>query len=226
VDSNTASTFFQGFECDDSFFVPAGGAGRVASHGGFNENILAASGNYYLEVHNLIDGYRDPSGNPVSGIGDGGYTFFSGRGTVGVGGDFYQSIDVYVDVNWGVGTFELDMTPNGTNKWDAEHQFLVNGTGAGHVDVTTGGVPVASITQSGWYTFQMTWEHGAVSHLSVLNASGAVVGTVVAATNGGYDGTNMQGNGYIWLTYWTNGFADDRLSIDNLMTGVLPRVAP
>ena len=95
------------------------------------------------------------------------------------------------------------------------------------MDVTNGGgVTVASITQSGWYTFRMTWEsQGAdqdtVSHISVLDASGAEVGTPLTATNVGYKGADMQGNGYIWLTQWTNGFAGDRLSIDNLKAGVL-----
>ena len=53
--SNSATTFFQGFECDTSFFVPASGFGRVASYGGYNNNIPAASGSSYVEIHNLHD---------------------------------------------------------------------------------------------------------------------------------------------------------------------------
>jgi hypothetical protein len=30
------------------------------------------------------------------------------------------------------------------------------------------------------------------------------------------------GNGYVWITVWQNGFANDALAIDNVVTGLLP----
>lgn len=35
----------------------------------------------------------------------------------------------------------------------------------------------------------------------------------------------LAGNGYAWLTVWQNGFANDRLAIDNSGAGLLPFVA-
>lgn len=227
--------FVQGFEADTSGWTApeeGGGITRVASDGG-TLLLPASKGGYYAELQNDPDGYTG-----AVGYGDAGYSFFGGKGTE-YKGDFYQAIDVYVDVEWtpatgGVPGFWIDMTPNhaDTENYGAEHNFQLTATGS-QVDVRADGQtdPFASITDSGWYTFLMTFEKDTtddapvITDMVVLDAENAVVGqtTVLATSPGGpFNSQDLLGNGYVWITVWQNDFADDLLAIDNLETGLLP----
>lgn len=230
-----AGSFLQGFEWDVSNFLPAASLDRVSSFAG-RLNIPAANGGYYVEVHNLLDDYQQ-------GYGTGGFSYFGGRGMT-YEGDFYQSIDVYVDAAWapaaaaGVPSFWIDMTPHHAdpNNYGAEHNFQLTATGAEVTVTADGAIPVATITQSGWYTFLISWKKDqdptapAISDLIVMDAAHQVVGEALglkATSPGGpLASQDLLGSGYVWITVWQNGFARDRLGIDNLQTGLLPYVAP
>lgn len=222
----------QGFELDVTGWTTTQGISRVASNGG-TLGLPASSGAYYAEVQNQADGYG------MTGYGDAGYSFFGGKGTQ-YKGDFYQAIDLYVDAAWapaaiaGVDSFWIDMTPNHADpaNYGAEHNFNLRATGT-KVDVRVDGqaTPIASITTSGWYTFLMTFEKGAtatapvVTDMLILNAQNTTIGqaTVTATSPGGpFASQDLLGNGYVWITVWQNGFADDLLAIDNLETALLP----
>ncbi len=193
-----------------------------------------ANGNSYAVIQNKPDGYQ-------AGYGDAGYSFFGGKGTT-YQGDFYQALDVYIDVSWAPAalaydaSFWIDMTPNHTdpNNYGAEHNFHLTATGSA-VNVTADGATneVATITQTGWYTFLMTFKKAAsptdpvLTDMVVLDAANIVVGqatTPITATSPGgpFLSSDLLGNGYVWLTLWQNGFAGDTLKIDNVRTGLLP----
>jgi hypothetical protein len=222
----------QGFEFDTGDWEASQDITRVASGGGALQ-LTASSGGHYAELENLANGYQDP------GYGDGGFSRFGGRGTV-YNGDFYQSIDVYVDASWapaavaGVDGFWIDMTPHheDPDNYGAEHNFHLRATGS-EVEVRVDGqtTPIASITTDGWYTFLMTWKKAAaaddpvITDMVVLDSQNTVLGTttVYATSPGGpFKSQDLRGNGYVWITVWQNGFAGDVLAIDHVETALLP----
>ena len=228
--------YFQGFEVDTGDWVASQGITRVPSSGGVLQ-LQASSGNYYAEIQNLHDGYGYP------GYGDGGYSFYGGADPV-YHGAFYQAIDVYIDANWTPAaasyapSFWIDMTPYhaDTNNYGAEHNFRLNATGSSvEVTVDGQGTPMATLTVSGWYTFMMTYKKAAnpadpvITDMNIYDASLNLVGTtqVYATSPGGpFASSDLGGNGYVWITVWQNGFADDVLGIDNQRTGLLPWPVP
>ena len=222
--------YFQGFEVNTGDWVASQGISRVPSGGGAL-HLTPSSGNYYGELQNAHDQYQ-------TGYGDGGYSFYGGADSV-YHGDFYQAIDVYIDVNWapaavaGVPSFWIDMTPYHAdpNNFGAEHNFRLTATGSSvlvNVDGQT--TPIATLTTSGWYTFQMTWKKAANASDPVITdmnvySGGTLVGTtqVLATSPGGpFASSDLRGNGYVWITVWQNGFAGDVLGLDNQKTGLLP----
>jgi hypothetical protein len=222
----------QGFELDVTGWTTTQGITRVESNAG-TLGIPASSGGFYAELQNQPDGYSDGVG-----YGDAGWSFFGGKG-LEYKGDFYQSIDVYVDAAWAAGllagdSFWIDMTPHHADpaNYGAEHNFHVRATGTA-VEVRVDGQtdPIATLTTSGWYTFLMTFEKAAnasdpvVTDMVILDAQRNVVGqtTVFATSPGGpFASQDLLGNGYVWITVWQNGFANDLLAIDNLETALLP----
>ena len=216
----------QGFELDAAGWTTTQGITRVASGAG-TLHLTASSGGYYAEVASQADAY-------AAGYGDAGYSFFGGKGTA-YKGPFYQAIDVYVDPTWGPAGegFWIDMTPNHTDpaNYGAEHNFHITATGS-EIDVSVDqGGAIAAITRAGWYTFLMTFEKGAtdadpvVTHMAVIDSENVPVGaaTVYATSPGGpFTGADLLGNGYVWITVWKDGFANDVVGIDNLRTGLLP----
>lgn len=58
----------------------------------------------------------------------------------------------------------------------------------------------------------------------VYDSSQMLEGTtqVLADSPGGpFFSSDLRGNGYVWITVWQNGFADNLLDIDNQRTGLL-----
>ncbi|HLJ69599.1 MAG TPA: hypothetical protein VKX16_19760 [Chloroflexota bacterium] len=227
---------FQGFETDTGDWVASQAITRVPSGGGAL-HLTASSGNYYAELQNLHDGYQ-------LGYGDGGYSFFGGADSV-YHGPFYQAIDVYIDANWAPAaasyapSFWIDETPYHAdpNNYGAEHNFRLTATGSS-VNVTVDGqtTPMATLTTSGWYTFVMTWRQDvnlanpAITDLSIYDSNHQQVGTtdtVYATSPGGpFASSDLRGNGYVWITLWQNGFANDVLGLDNVRTGPVAGMFP
>lgn len=122
--------YFQGFEVNTGDWSVDQGITRVPSLGG-SLHLPASSGNYYAEIQNSHDSYGYP------GYGEAGSSFYGGKDSV-YHGDFYQSIDVYIDANWapaaaaGAPAFWIDMTPYHAdpNNWGAEHNFRLLATGS------------------------------------------------------------------------------------------------
>lgn len=230
--ANASATLnnFQGFETDTGDWVASAGITRVASGGG-SLGLTASSGKYYAALQNFHDGYQ-------SGYGDAGYSFYGGADSV-YHGAFYQAIDVYIDVNWAPAaapysaSFWIDMTPyhGDPNNYGAEHNFHITALGSSvAVSVDGQGAPIATITQSGWYTFMMTYRKAAnstdpvITDMNIYDASLALVATTTVYANspgGPFLSSDLRGNGYVWITLWQNGFADDLLGIDNVRTGLL-----
>jgi hypothetical protein len=224
--------YFQGFEVNTGDWVASAAITRVPSLGG-TLLLPASSGGFYAEIKNLQDGYSAP-------FGDAGFSRYGGYDSV-YGGDFYQAIDVYIDVSWAVPVpypaleaFWIDMTPYHADpgNYGAEHNFRIKALG-GTVEVFVDGqpAPMATLNSSGWYTFMMTWRKDAVAtnpvitDMNVYNATHALVGTtqVLATSPGGpFLSSDLKGNGYVWITVWQDGFANDVMGIDNQRTGLLP----
>ena len=243
------STYSNGFETADSTndwtqFVTSSdtvvGAGitRVTTGTGLLP-VAPASGSYYAVVQNVNDTYQ-------TGFGAGGYTFFGGPQN-SFTGPFDQSMAIYINTAWaapsdpGTPAFWLDETPNHNdpNNFGAEHNFRFWVVGHGSIVVTADGAPesdpVATITTSGWYTFQMVYYKAAspsdpaLTDLNVYDASNNLVGskTGLEATSPGgpMASSDLTGHGYAWLTVWQNGFANNELAIDNMNTEVFPITA-
>jgi hypothetical protein len=192
----------------------------------------------YTQIYNVPDEYQSP------GYGSGPYSFF-GPGISTTRG-LYQSVDVYIDANWGVPnpsyaqSFWIDMTPNSSDGgaiYGAEHNFRVTAQG-GQVAVSVDGQgsPISTITQSGWYDFQMTWLPDAnpanplISAMNIfsLDVNGniaALVGTTTVLANSPGGPTlsgNLTGSGYVWFTVWANGSAGDTLNVADVKAASVP----
>jgi hypothetical protein len=222
----------QGFETNTGDWVASAAITRVPSGGGVL-GVPSRSGAFHAEIGNLPDGYGYP------GYGDAGYSLYGGEDAV-YHGDFYQSIDVYVYANWvpAAATYDpafwIDMTPyhSDPDNYGAEHNFRLKATGSS-VEVRVDGqaAPIATLSTSGWYTFEMTYRRASnladpvLTDMNVYDTAHALHGTttVTATAPGGpFASADLRGNGYVWLTLWQNGFANDVLAIDNARTGLLP----
>jgi hypothetical protein len=212
---------------------------RTAGTAGFP----ASAGDHYAVVLNQRDGWYD---GQYPGYGDGGVTRFGGKGLT-YQGDFYQAVDVYIDVKWAPPTctpgqscspdsFSFDETPARDDahldNYGAEHQFNVRATGS-QVDVLVDwdSTLIASITKSGWYTFIMTWEKNAndgskpvVTQAAIYETeSHTLVGQTTVYSQDIFPSDMLLGSNYLWISAWQNDFAPDGIAIDNLQTGLLVR---
>jgi len=230
-------------------YVKGNNITRVASG---TYGINASSGNYYAVVHNVDANYYEPGPPPVptSSYGQAVYTAYNSSGGAdqnpAPNGFFTESTAVYVNLtpstygywapptNPNVPAFYIDSTPAGTVSdpnavpvdFNDEINFRISVPTAGTVSVggygASGSGHVASITQTGWYTFLMTFATGSSGYvqntLSVLNSSNAVLGSVTVQSNNMLN-SYLGGTGYgDWFTIWQNGFAGDNIAIDDVAT--------
>ena len=196
------------------------------------------SGSSFAVVHNTDNAYS------AGYYGGGGYTYFGGPQETYTGA-FEQSVAIYINTTWAAPTplpsfpaFWLDMAPSSQdpNNYGAEHNFRFYVDGSGSIAVTNDGSsssdPIATISTSGWYTFQMKWYKAAnpsdpaLTDMNIYNSAGQLIGdrTALPATapSGPLPSSELLGHGYAWITVWQNGFANDQLAIDNLQTSVQP----
>lgn len=245
--------YFQGFETDTSGWIPdTGGTSpgaifREASGGG-TLALTAFDGGYYAEVENSPSSY-------LNGYGTAGFSWFEGNGSMPPlypGSGFSQSIAVYINVNTPAPTnpndagFAVDMSPGTTLTTDTcypaacadEQLFRLFYTGSSvNVIVPEGNgastPTVATITTSGWYTFQITYQPGmagtVVNDMNILNASGQMISStyLTEGTNAGMLlNADLAGPGYVWLPQWQNGFSGNLLGIDDVSADTLPTPEP
>jgi hypothetical protein len=229
------STYLNGFETDSSLNDWQGASiTRMPSGSGLLPS-APASGSNFAVVQNTHDSYQ-PS------YGDAGYTFFGGAQKTYTG-PFQQSVSIYISTAWAAPAdpsspaFWLDETPyHQAGNYGAEHNFRFWVDGSGTIKVTADGDSesnaLATITSSGWYTFQMDYYKAdnpsdpALTDLNVYDANNTLIGSKIglqATSPGGpMASSDLKGHGYAWLTVWQNGFANDQMAIDNLNTSVLP----
>jgi hypothetical protein len=232
-----SSMAYQGFETNtgdwtDITGTPGAGIARVASGGGVL-GVSSASGAYHAEITNEYDTY-----SPGYGFGE--YSYFGYATQPPYPGNFSQSVSVYIFANWPVASpdnngqgFWLDMQPGNPdpNNSGAEHNFRFTPSGtAVAVSVDGQGTPIATITTSGWYNFQMTYQKGSLptdlvtTNMNVFDSNGNLVGTTTVLSNspgGPLYSQDLQGPGYVWITVWADGWAGDVLGIDDVRADLL-----
>jgi hypothetical protein len=206
--------------------------------------INAASGNYYAVIQNATNNYE-------TGYGDAGYANFGGTSYPG---QFTQSVSVYIPTaawapptNSGTPAFWIDSAPSDINgrpifggatynpgttlpvSMENDFAFFVPSTGNVNVDATdNAALPIATITQSGWYTFATTYyktgnqtTDPTGETLSAYDSSGNLLGSQ-SFTYTGDQSQYLGGPNYLWFTAWQNGFAGNALAIDNVSPFVTP----
>ena len=186
-----------------------------------------SSGSSYAVIQNTPNAYS-------AGLGDSTYTYYGSAPTYaptsyGGSGPFTETIDYYVDtatwlpVNGQTAGFLIDSSPagpTGHSDYADEVNFHISVSQPGQIKISAlNSGTLATITQSGWYTFSMSFNPGADGFihntLEVLNHSGGVVGSTFAYTST-MPNADLTGTRYgDWTTEWTNGFAGDQLAIDN-----------
>lgn len=224
-----AAPSFQGFETDtgDWYFYDGGAqSGRVASGGGIL-GVPSASGSYHAELVNVHDAY-------IAGYGSAGFSLFGARDPV-YQGSFYQSIDVYINPSWsGLGLW-IDMAPadiDNTSLYAAEGNFRLTANGSSVSVQAINSSTLTTITNAGWYTFEMVWSKGVNPtdlinmDLNVYDSADTLLGTesfLASFPQGTHLGESqyLGNNSYVWLSVWQNGFANDIIAIDNVQTGAV-----
>lgn len=221
---------FQGFETNIGDWTPPATTVRTPSGGG-TLHLTAASGSYYAEVHNIDDDY-------LPGFGDSGFSFFGFAAPPAYSGDFSQSIKMYVFANWPVAIYNgpgvwIDESPANysTGNYGGEHNFRLTPTGSAvGVFVDGQATPIVTITASGWYNFQMTFQKGVHpsdlvnTNMNVFNPSGNLIGTTTVVSNspgGPLLSHDLMGPGYVWITVWPDGWANDVLAIDDVRADLI-----
>ncbi|MDE3164792.1 MAG: hypothetical protein KGN36_03225, partial [Acidobacteriota bacterium] len=223
------SLAFQGFEQNTGDWTPV--TVRVPSGGGVL-GLPSASGNYHAELTNVPDTYQ-------AGYGGAQYSYFGFASTPPYPGDFSQSISVYIQANWptaiyGGAGFWIDMSPgHPPDNYGAEHNFQVTPTGSSVVIYVDGQTtPITTITASGWYTFQMTYQKGSspmdlvTTHMNVFDPVRKLLGTttVYSTSPGGpLYSQDLAGPGYVWITVWPNGWVPT-LAIDDVRADLLAQM--
>jgi len=227
VGSAQAQLAFQGFETDTGDWTPI--TTRVPAGGGAL-SLPSASGNYHAELTNVHDSY-------LPGYGGAEYSFFGFTAPPPFPGDFSQSIDMYVFADWPLAIYNgpgvwIDMSPTQAN-FGGEHNFRLTPTASAvAVEVAVDGqtTPIVTITTSGWYKFQMTYRKGAQptdlvsTDMNVFDTSDNLLGTTTVVSNspgGPLFSQDLGGPGYVWITVWPNGWANDMLAIDNVRADLL-----
>lgn len=198
--------------------------------GGGVLGVPSASGNYHAELTNIHDSYS-------SGFGGAEYSYFGFTTPQPYPGPFYQSISLYVSANWPTAIYSgpgiwIDMSPGQpSGNSGGEHNFRLTPSGSS-VAVTVDGqtVPIATITTSGWYRFDMTYRKGAnptdlvSTDMNVYDSNQILIGTASVVSNspgGPLLSQDLGGAGYVWMTVWPNGWANDVLAIDNVLVALL-----
>lgn len=229
--SHAVIPYHQGFETDGSGWVETTPV-RVASGEG-NLGLTSASGNYHAEVNGTT------------------YSYLGGQTSVYPGAPVVQSIDIYIDTGWHGGVigeqvqaFLITMAPAysehvightpGTSNHGSGHQFdfRVNGE---EVEVRSTGLgggsqTIATIGESGWYRFEMTFRPGELdmdpvqTDLSIYTLTGSFLGSQTREARAGtgeppHDTSSIAlgGNSHIWFHNFNEAFLSNfgGIGIDN-----------
>lgn len=214
---------YQGFETNTGDWT--GTIARVASGAG----VLAVpsfEGKYHAELTNNPGSYS-------AGYGGDHVTRFDHPfpNVLPYTGPYVISLSMYIYANTPVASNPsvpgvwIDMAPRDTDtgfsNFDGEHNFRLTSTGS-QVDVRVDGQTniLASLTQSGWYTFKIGYRKGSnptspvLSDMSVVGPTGNVIGqTTVTQLTGmnvpALNSANLGSASYAWVTVWQDGWGSD-----------------
>jgi hypothetical protein len=249
-----SSIAFNGFETgtgDWSFIVSgqtgdANGSITQTASGAGPLGLTAFDGSFYGTVHGNTNGIGP-------GLANGGSSFFGFDTSIPPypGSAFSQETTVYINVNTPAPTnpsspaFWVDNSPSSSSPSDSssggigyggEHNFRLTYTGSQVMVSADGVTPLATITTSGWYTFEFIYSKGptgtslAQTQLILLNSNGHQVGAAATELdNSDSDPLESQyllGPGYTWLTNWQNNFSDDLLGIDDVAADTVGSTVP
>lgn len=229
----------QGYETDASGWntsnAPEATITRVPSGGGVI-GAPSSTGGFHAELTNDQDAY-----NAAADYGQAGFTQFGGP-QQNYTGDFYQAVDVYVDLatwtpptNPSVNAFFIDAAPrnNTTNASDFRDESNIAFTvpTAGTVNVAANySTPLATITETGWYRFFHSFEtpgDTVTNSFYVVDLSdGQLLGSATLPSYQSMPSSELGGNSFMWFVGWQNGFANDVIAIDNATTGLTPVPIP
>jgi len=239
--------YFNGFEKNTNGWFNEGGAitrepSGYVSPSGYASGIASASGGYHarLEVDPSPGTCSSASGNHPIYYGP--LTNWGGYSSTFPSGGYKTQLDIYLDVTWAIshpdarfdwssaindpgGNFRRDFVFNAGTDPLGLPQFVISGgnnsTRCGADPSDPGHMPIL-ITQSGWYTFEHSFngtQGGALSVTMTITqkSTGTVMGTWVRSDPSDVVGVTVGGNRYGWFVQ--NEIAD--LAVDNsLRTGV------
>ncbi len=219
---------------------------RVASGGG-TLGLTAASGGYYAEITNVHNTYLPTDktyGQATAAYFGGAQQSYTGNFTESV--DMYVNVAGWAASPGATQGFQLDASPSNSITGDAayntynaqgaktnqgdETQFYVAAPTVNNTpEVTIGGaidvLPSASnsdfatITQSGWYNFAVSFDKGSGGYVQNTFTVSTLGGTVLGSFTGTspMPASQLGGNNYgLWFEGWYNGFAGDTIGIDNV----------
>jgi hypothetical protein len=202
----------------------------IVPNGGGALHLTAPSGTHYAEITNVDDTYQ-------AGYGESVYTDYGAQATgngVVPNGPFYESTAYYINTSWAAASpdnnyvgFWIDTTPSTDPGYLDETNFRIVDTGSGSIGVQLvglNGIGSATITSSGWYTFETTFENdgsgNVLNIMSVTDSLGNLIGSYASDSSLPY--SDLTGTNYgDWTTVWQDGFANDVLGIDNVEVGTL-----
>ncbi len=215
--------------------------------------INAASGNFYAVVNNATSNYLNGYGDAGYAVFNG-PTTYQGPYTMSI--SVYLDAANWTGTNLSSGQgFMIDESPTAANSYtllgssstygagapdfNMEAGFQLGTTSSGDLNVwayyhnqstgsTANTADLASLTQTGWYTFSQTISQGTsnpVSTFSIYDHTGGLVGTTQTVNWTASSNADLGGPNYLWITGWNNGFSNNVLAIDNVSGFVTPSPA-
>ncbi len=234
--------YFNGLEADDDVenfdfgdwraYEPYGGSVVRVPSGGGTLGVPSASGDFHLEA--IRDSYGIMFWQYMDAVNNNLHYEYEGL-------DLTQSVDIFIDANWAAPSVPEDPAlvvrhrPGGR---DAEgiaigygyaeptqyFQLMVDGTGEIDVRINEG-TPFATITQSGWYTFESRFNKGNTDsdpvniRSAIYDASDIQVGSFVNSTAG--VSSQLGGRGYIYARPMQENFAGGVIAADNALATIM-----
>jgi hypothetical protein len=240
--------YFNGFEKNTNGWFNVSGAtitrepSGYVSPSGYASGIVSASGEYHARLG--LDPSPDTcqSGSGPHPIYYGPYTNWGGYSSTFPSGGYKTQLDIYLDVSWATthpdarfdwssaindpnGNFRRDFVFNAGTDPLGLPDFVIsagnNSNRCGAYPSDPGHMPI-HITESGWYTFEQSFngtQGGALSVTMTITqkSTGTVMGTWVRSDPSDVVGVTVGGNRYGWFVQ--NEIPD--LAIDNsLRTGL------
>ena len=223
--------FYQGFETDTAGWLDEsnGWAGTVTRVSSGTLGITSASGSNHAH---FAQSYSDNAGGVT-----GGFTRFDGYRDSAWSGPYQASVDIYLDTGWGTNEGFDYSVASSTSAGGHLRDFIFHVTKDMSGNILIGGSNNtnfdpqlnladgnhASISDSGWYTFEHSFYEAADGSLEVAlnlyNSSGTLLFTEIRNNPADLVGSIAGGNRYGWFT---NIDIANGINVDNVTLNVVP----